>query len=131
MPTLFGIKNCIIVKHDYDKAKRAAVTCRRIEYSYNLKNMIKSELSLDEIIVIQRWWREILRKKNNKLIKELKIKEKIKKKGEHKYFFFLNKICYIYFMHFVRSYMNKLTMKYGKIYYKNKFNKHIKHLFHI
>ena len=45
--------------YDYNEAKRAAVTCRRIEYSYNLRNVIKSEICLDEIVMIQRWWRDI------------------------------------------------------------------------
>jgi hypothetical protein len=63
--------------YDYNEAKRAAVTCRRIEYSYNLRNVIKSEISLDEIIIIQRWWRDILRKRNEQISKELRILDKI------------------------------------------------------
>ena len=71
-----GIQNKY-ADYDYNEAKRAAVTCRRIEYSYNLRNVIKSEICLDEIIIIQRWWRDILRKKNEELSKELKILNKI------------------------------------------------------
>ena len=65
--------------YDYNEAKKAAVTCRRIEYSYNLRGVIKSEICLDEIIMIQRWWRDILRKRKEEILEELAIFEKIKK----------------------------------------------------
>ena len=71
--------------YDYNEAKRAAVTCRRIEYSYNLRNVIKSEISLDEIIIIQRWWRDILRKRNEQISKELRILDKINVNNIQKY----------------------------------------------
>ena len=107
--------------YDYNEAKRAAVTCRRIEYSYNLRNVIKSEISLDEIIIIQRWWRDILRKRNEQISKELRILDKINVNNIQKYIFFLNKINYIYTMHLLNDYFNKLKIGYGKLYYKNYF----------
>ena len=109
--------------YDYNEAKRAAVTCRRIEYSYNLRNVIKSEICLDEIIIIQRWWRDILRKKNEELSKELKILNKININNIQKYIDFLNKIHYIYAMHLLSEFINKLKIGYGKLYYKNYFSK--------
>ena len=109
--------------HDYNEAKRAAVTCRRIEYSYNLRNVIKSEISLDEIILIQRWWRDILRKRNEEISKELRILNKINLNNVQKYIFFLNKIHYIYTMHLIIEYFNKLKTRYGKLYHKNYFGR--------
>ena len=109
--------------YDYNEAKRAAVTCRRIEYSYNLRNVIKSEICLDEIIIIQRWWRDILRKKNEELSKELKNLNKININNIQKYIDFLNKIHYIYAMHLLSEFINKLKIGYGKLYYKNYFSK--------
>ena len=102
--------------YDYNEAKRAAVTCRRIEYSYNLRNVIKSEICLDEIIIIQRWWRDILRKKNEELSKELKILNKININNIQKYIDFLNKIHYIYAMHLLSEFINKLKIGYGKLF---------------
>ena len=109
--------------YDYNEAKRAAVTCRRIEYSYNLRNVIKSEISLDEIIIIQRWWRDILRKRNEQISKELRILDKINVNNIQKYILFLNKINYIYTMHLLNDYFNKLKIGYGKLYYKNYFGR--------
>jgi len=109
--------------YDYNEAKRAAVTCRRIEYSYNLRNVIKSEISLDEIILIQRWWRDILKKRNDEISKELRILNKINVKNIQKYKLFLNKIHYIYTMHLIIEYFNKLKTGFGKLYHKNYFGR--------
>ena len=122
IPDRIGSKQHYLAEYDYDEAKRAAVTCRRIEYSYNLRNVIKSEISLDEIITIQRWWREILKKRNEELLKELQIQERIKLKDIKNYILFLNKVHYIYTLHLVKKFLNRLKIKYGKLYYKNLFN---------
>ena len=105
--------------YDYNEAKKAAVTCRRIEYSYNLRGVIKSEICLDEIIMIQRWWRDILRKRKEEILEELAIFEKIKKNDIQKYISFLNKISYIYIMHLFKQFMDILKIRYGKLYNKN------------
>ena len=123
IPDRVGAKQHYLAEHDYDEAKRAAVTCRRIEYSYNLRNVIKSEISLEEIITIQRWWREILRKRNVQLLKELQIQERIKLNDIQNYILFLNKIHYIYTMYSVKKFINRLKIKFGKLYYKNIFNR--------
>ena len=123
IPDRIGAKQHYLAEYDYDEAKRAAVTCRRIEYSYNLRNVIKSEICLDEIITIQRWWRKILRKRNNELLKELKMQEKIKINNIQSYILFLNKLHYIYTMYLVKKFMNRLKIKYGKLFYKNLFNR--------
>ena len=123
IPDRIGAKQHYLAEYDYDEAKRAAVTCRRIEYSYNLRNVIKSEICLDEIITIQRWWRKILRKRNNELLKELKMQEKIKINNIQSYILFLNKQHYIYTMYLVKKFMNRLKIKYGKLFYKNLFNR--------
>ena len=109
--------------YDYNEAKRAAVTCRRIEYSYNLRNVIKSEICLDEVIMIQRWWRNILRRKNEELLKDLKIIEKININNIQRYILFLNKIHYVYVLHLLNDFFNKFKIRYGKLYYKNYFNR--------
>ena len=126
IPDRIGSKQHYLAEYDYDEAKRAAVTCRRIEYSYNLRNVIKSEISLDEIITIQRWWREILKKRNEELLKELQIQERIKLKDIQNYILFLNKVHYIYTLHLVKKFLNRLKIKYGKLYYKNLFNRKAK-----
>ena len=95
--------------YDYNEAKRAAVTCRRIEYSYNLRNVIKSEICLDEVIMIQRWWRNILRRKNEELLKDLKIIEKININNIQRYILFLNKIHYVYVLHLLNDFYNKFA----------------------
>jgi hypothetical protein len=125
IPDRIGSKQHYLAEHDYDEAKRAAVTCRRIEYSYNLRNIIKSEISLDEIITIQRWWRDILRKRELELIRVLKMQEKmqIKLNDLHKYNLFIGKIYYIYARHLLNRFFNRLKKKYGKLYYKNVFNR--------
>jgi hypothetical protein len=123
IPDRVGAKQHYLAEHDYDEAKRAAVTCRRIEYSYNLRNVIKSEISLEEIITIQRWWREILRKRNVQLLKELQIQERIKLNDIQNYILFINKIHYIYTMHLVKKFIYRLKIKFGKLYYKNIFNR--------
>ena len=127
IPNRIGAKQHYLAEYDYDEAKRAAVTCRRIEYSYNLRNVVKSEISLDEIIYIQRWWREILRKRNrkrnNELLKELKIQERLRLSNIQNYIKFLNKIHYIYTMHLVKKFIYRLKIKFGKLYYKNLFNR--------
>ena len=115
IPDRIGAKQHYLAEYDYDEAKRAAVTCRRIEYSYNLRNIIKSEICLDDIIKIQRWWREILKKKNRELLKELQIQEKIKLNDIQNYILFLNKIHYIYTMHLVKKFINRLKMKFAKL----------------
>jgi hypothetical protein len=125
IPDRIGSKQHYLAEHDYDEAKRAAVTCRRIEYSYNLRNIIKSEISLDEIITIQRWWRDILRKRELELLRVLKMQEKmqIKLNDLHKYNLFIGKIYYIYARHLLNRFFNRLKKKYGKLYYKNVFNR--------
>jgi len=110
--------------YDYNEAKRAAVTCRRIEYSYNLRNVIKSEICLDEIIMIQRWWRDILRKRNEEILKDLRIIEKININNIQRYILFLNKINYVYVLHLLNGFFNKFKIRYGKLYYKNYFNRY-------
>ena len=109
--------------YDYNEAKRAAVTCGRIEYSYNLRNVIKSEICLDEVIMIQRWWRNILRRKNEELMKDLRIIEKININNIQRYILFLNKINYVYVLHLLNDFFNKFKIRYGKLYYKNYFNR--------
>ena len=99
------------------------VTCRRIEYSYNLRNVIKSEICLDEVITIQRWWRNILRRRNEELLKDLKIIEKININNIQRYILFLNKIHYVYVLHLLNDFFNKFKIRYGKLYYKNYFNR--------
>ena len=123
IPDRIGGKQHKLAEYDYDEAKRAAVTCRRIEYSYNLRNVVKSEICLDEIITIQRWWRDILKRRNDKIMKELQLQEKIKLNNLENYVLFINKIHYIYTMHLVKKFMNRLKIKYGKLYYKNLFNR--------
>ena len=109
--------------YDYIEAKRAAVTCRRIEYSYNLRNVIKSEICLDEVIMIQRWWRKIIQKKNEEILKELRIFENLDTNNIQRYILFLNKIQYIYIVHLLKKFINNLKIRYGKLYYKNYFNR--------
>ena len=121
IPDRIGDSQNKYADYDYNEAKRAAVTCRRIEYSYNLRNVIKSEICLDEIIIIQRWWKGILRKRNEEISRELRIKNKININNIQKFIFFLNKIHYIYTMHLITEYFNKLKIGYGKLYYKNYF----------
>ena len=123
IPDRIGSKQHYLAEYDYDEAKRAAVTCRRIEYSYNLRNVIKSEIPLDEIITIQRWWREILKKRNIELLKELQMQERIRLNNLQNYILFINKIHYVYTMHLVKKFINRLKIKFGKLYYKNLFNK--------
>ena len=122
IPDRIGGKQHRLAEYDYDEAKRAAVTCRRIEYSYNLRNVLKSEICIDEIITIQRWWRDILRKRNKELLKEFKYQEKIKLNNIQNYILFLNKVHYIYTIHLVHRFINRLKIKYGKLFYKNLFN---------
>ena len=122
IPDRIGGKQHRLAEYDYDEAKRAAVTCRRIEYSYNLRNVLKSEICIDEIITIQRWWRDILRKRNKELLKEFQFQEKIKLNNMQNYILFLNKIHYIYTMNLVHRFINRLKIKYGKLFYKNLFN---------
>ena len=110
--------------YDYNEAKRAAVTCRRIEYSYNLRNVIKSEISLDEIIMIQRWWRSVLKRRNEEILKDLRIIEKININNIQRYILFLNKINYVYVLHLLNGFFNKFKIRYGKLYYKNYFNRY-------
>ena len=126
IPDRIGGKQHRLAEYDYDEAKRAAVTCRRIEYSYNLRNVLKSEICIDEIITIQRWWRDILRRRNEELLKEFRLQEKIRLNNNNmqNYIIFLNKIHYIYTMHLVHRFMNRLKIKYGKLYYKNLFNRY-------
>lgn len=121
IPDRIGAKQHYLAEYDYDEAKRAAVTCRRIEYSYNLRNVIRSEICLDEIITIQRWWRDILKKRNNELLKELQLQERIKMKNLQRYILFINKLHYIYTMHLVKRFINILKRKCGKLYYKKYF----------
>lgn len=123
IPDRIGGKQHRLAEYDYDEAKRAAVTCRRIEYSYNLRNVLKSEICIDEIITIQRWWRDILRKRNEELLKEFRFQEKIKLNNIQNYVIFLNKIHYIYTMNLVHRFINRLKIKYGKLFYKNLFNR--------
>lgn len=123
IPDRIGAKQHYLAEYDYDEAKRAAVTCRRIEYSYNLRNVIKSEICLDEVITIQRWWREILKKRNIELLKELQIQEKLKLNNIQSYILFINKIHYIYTMFLVKKFMYKIKIKYGRLFYKNLFNR--------
>ena len=118
-----GIQNKY-ADYDFNEAKRAAVTCRRIEYSYNLRNVIKSEICLDEVIMIQRWWRKILQRKNRKILKELRIFEKLNINNIQRYILFLNKIHYVYVLHLLNEFINKFKIRYGKLYYKNYFNKY-------
>ena len=122
IPDRIGGKQHRLAEYDYDEAKRAAVTCRRIEYSYNLRNVLKSEICIDEIITIQRWWRDILRKRNKELLKEFQFQEKIKLNDMQNYILFLNKVHYIYTIHLVHRFINRLKIKYGKLFYKNLFN---------
>ena len=110
--------------YDYNEAKKAAVTCRRIEYSYNLRGVIKSEICLDEIIMIQRWWRDILKRRNEEILKDLKIIEKININNIQRYILFLNKINYVYVLHLLNGFFNKFRIRYGKLYYKNFFNRY-------
>ena len=123
IPDRIGAKQHYLAEYDYDEAKRAAVTCRRIEYSYNLRNVIKSEICLDEVITIQRWWREILKKRNIELLKELQIQERLKLNNLQNYILFINKIHYIYTMFLVKKFIYKLKIKYGRLFYKNLFNR--------
>ena len=124
IPDRIGEKQHRLAEYDYDEAKRAAVTCRRIEYSYNLRNVLKSEICIDEIITIQRWWRDILRKRNKEILKEFQYQEKIKLNNMQNYILFLNKIHYIYTMNLVHRFINRLKIKYGKLFYKNLFNRY-------
>ena len=123
IPDRIGAKQHYLAEYDYDEAKRAAVTCRRIEYSYNLRNVIKSEICLDEVITIQRWWREILKKRNIELLKELQIQERLKLSNIQNYILFINKIHYIHTMFLVKKFIYKLKIKYGRLFYKNLFNR--------
>jgi hypothetical protein len=124
IPDRIGGKQHRLAEYDYDEAKRAAVTCRRIEYSYNLRNVLKSEICIDEIITIQRWWRDMLRKRNKEILKEFQYQEKIKLTNMQNYILFLNKVHYIYTMHLVNRFINRLRIKYGKLFYKNLFNRY-------
>ena len=123
IPDRIGAKQHYLAEYDYDEAKRAAVTCRRIEYSYNLRNVIKSEICLDEVITIQRWWREILKRRNIELLKELQIQERLKLNNIQNYILFINKIHYIYTMFLVKKFIYRLKTKYGRLFYKNLFNR--------
>ena len=123
IPDRKGVTQNKYADYDYNEAKRAAVTCRRIEYSYNLRNVIKSEICLDEVIMIQRWWRDILKKKNEEILKELRIFEQLNSNNIQRYILLLYKIHYIYIVHLLNEFMNKLKIRYGKLYYKNYFNK--------
>ena len=119
IPDRIGGRKNKYAEYEYNEAKRAAVTCRRIEYSYNLRNVIKSEICLDEVILIQRWWREILRKRNEEILKELYLYEKINLDNIKRYILFLNKIHYIYILHLLKNFINNIKMKYAKLYNKN------------
>ena len=123
IPDRIGAKQHYLAEYDYDEAKRAAVTCRRIEYSYNLRNVIKSEICLDEVITIQRWWKEILKRRNIELLKELQIQERLKLNNIQNYILFINKIHYIYTMFLVKKFIYRLKTKYGRLFYKNLFNR--------
>ena len=123
IPDRIGGRKNKYAEYDYNEAKRAAVTCRRIEYSYNLRNVIKSEICLDEVIMIQRWWRYILRRRNEEILKELEIFEKLNSDNIQRYILFLNKIHYIYILHLLKKFIKKLKANFGKLYYKNYFNR--------
>ena len=123
IPDRIGAKQHCLAEYDYDEAKRAAVTCRRIEYSYNLRNVIRSEICLDQIITIQRWWREILKKRNIELLKELQMQERLKMNNLQGYILLINKLHYVYTIHLVKRFLKLLKIKYGKLYYKNVFNR--------
>ena len=122
IPDRIGDRQNKYAEYDYNEAKRAAVTCRRIEYSYNLRNVIKSEISLDEVIMIQRWWRKILQRKNEEILNEIRINEQLNIDNIQRYILFLNKINYIYIIHLLKEFINKMKIGYGKLYYKNYFN---------
>ena len=122
IPDRIGGRQNKYAEYDYNEAKRAAVTCRRIEYSYNLRNVIKSEICLDEVIMIQRWWRKIMKRKNEEILNELRICEKLNVNNIQRYILFLNKINYVYIIHLLNEFINKLKIGYGKLYYKNYFN---------
>ena len=122
IPDRIGGRQNKYAEYDYNEAKRAAITCRRIEYSYNLRNVIKGEICLDEVIIIQRWWRKILRQRYEEMMKELENFEKINANNIQRYILFLNKIHYIYVVHLLSEFIKKLKSKYGKLYYKNYFN---------
>ena len=122
IPDRIGGRQNKYAEYDYNEAKRAAVTCRRIEYSYNLRNVIKSEICLDEVIMIQRWWRKILQRKNEEILNELRIFEKLNVNNIQRYILFLNKINYVYIKHLLNKFINKLKIGYGKLYYKNYFS---------
>ena len=122
IPDRIGGRQNKYAEYDYNEAKRAAVTCRRIEYSYNLRNVIKSEICLDEVIMIQRWWRKIMKRKNDEILNELRICEKLNVNNIQRYILFLNKINYVYIIHLLNEFINKLKIGYGKLYYKNYFN---------
>ena len=122
IPDRIGGRQNKYAEYDYNEAKRAAVTCRRIEYSYNLRNVIKSEICLDEVIMIQRWWRKIMKRKNEEILNELRICEKLNVNNIQRYILFLNKINYVYIIHLLNEFISKLKIGYGKLYYKNYFN---------
>ena len=122
IPDRIGGRQNKYAEYDDNEAKRAAVTCRRIEYSYNLRNVIKSEICLDEVIMIQRWWRKIMKRKNEEILNELRICEKLNVNNIQRYILFLNKINYVYIIHLLNEFINKLKIGYGKLYYKNYFN---------
>jgi len=122
IPDRIGGRQNKYAEYDYNEAKRAAVTCRRIEYSYNLRNVIKSEICLDEVIMIQRWWRKIMKRKNEEILNELRICEKLNVNNIQRYILFLNKINYVYIIHLLNEFISKLKIGYGKLYYENYFN---------
>ena len=122
IPLRIGEKKHKLAEYDYEEAKRAAVTCRRIEYAYNLRNVIKSEICLNEIIMIQRWWRKMLQKKSEMLLKQLLLKEKIRKENMGNYKILLNIIEQIDLKRKKKKFFKILARRYGKLYYGNLFN---------
>jgi len=74
--------------------------------------------------MIQRWWRDILKRRNEEILKDLRIIEKININNIQRYILFLNKINYVYVLHLLNGFFNKFKIRYGKLYYKNFFNRY-------
>lgn len=122
LPDRIGEKKHYLAEYDYNEAKRAAITCRRIEYSYNLRTIVKSEICLDEIVFIQRWWRDILYRKAKGITKDSNIERNKINQNLENYQKALDKLNYIYLMNSAKRFISKMKIKYAKAYYKNKLN---------
>ena len=138
IPKRIGPKQNPIAEYDYNQAKSAAILVRRLEYSYNLRLTKIFENHINEIIFIQRKFREFLKKKNQGFIQKLvnneiqriqneqrliqfieRINFAIKRNKMKKFFrVLINDYAFLIKKHFLDKFVNKIIVNYRKFTYR-------------